>query len=52
MMMDQVAKALEHCDCVIGIYAGLTGAFDTVNHSMIIEKSYHYIYQGQNSGVV
>ena len=37
-MMDQVNKALDNGECVIGIFLDFSKAFDTVNHSILIDK--------------
>ena len=41
-MMDQVTKALDNGECVIGISLDFSKAFDTVNHSKLIYMLYHY----------
>ena len=45
-MMDQVTKALDSGECVIGIFLDFSKAFDTVNHSILIDKLYHYGIRG------
>ena len=45
-MMDQVTKALDNGECVIGILLDFSKAFDTVNHSILIDKLYHYGIRG------
>ena len=42
LMMDQVTKALDNGECVIIIFLDFSKAFDTVNHSILIDKWYHY----------
>ena len=46
LMMDQVTKALDNGECVIGIFLDFSKAFDTVNHSILIDKLYHYGIRG------
>ena len=46
LMMDQVTKALDSGECVIGIFLDFSKAFDTVNHSILIDKLYHYGIRG------
>ena len=46
MMVDQVTKALDNGECVIGIFLYFSKAFDTVNHSILLEKLYHYGIRG------
>ena len=46
LMMDQVTKALDNGECVIGIFLDFSKAFDTVNHSLLIDKLYHYGIRG------
>ena len=41
LMVDQVTKALDNGECVIGIFLDFSKAFDTVNHSILIDKLYH-----------
>ena len=45
-VMDQVTKALDNGECVIVIFLDFSKAFDTVNHSTLIEKLYHYGIRG------
>ena len=45
-MVDQVTKALDNGECVIGIFLDFSKAFDTVNHSILIDKLYHYGIRG------
>ena len=46
LMMDQVTKALDNGECVIGIFLDFSKAFDTINHSILIDKLYHYSIRG------
>ena len=41
LMMDQVAKALDNGECVIGIFLDFSKAFDTEYNSILIDKLYH-----------
>ena len=38
--MDQVAKALDAGDIVVGVFLDLKKAFDTVDHSILLRKLY------------
>ena len=46
LMMDQVTKALDNGECEIGIFLDFSKAFDTVNHSILIDKLYPYGIRG------
>ena len=46
LMMDQVTKALDNGECAIGIFLDFSKAFDAVNHSVLIDKLYHYGIRG------
>ena len=41
-MTDQVTKALDNDECVIGIFLNFSKAFNTVNPSISIDKLCHY----------
>ena len=45
LMMDQVTKATND-ECVIGIFLDFSKVFGTVNHSILIEKLYHFGIRG------
>ena len=45
-MMDQVTKAFDNGECVIGIFVDFSKAFDTVNYSILIDKLHHYGIRG------
>ena len=46
LMMDQVTKALDIGECLIGIFLDFSKACDTVNHSILIDKLYHHGISG------
>ena len=46
LMMDQVTIALDNGEYVIGIFLDFSKAFDTVKHSILIDKLYHYGIRG------
>ena len=46
LMMDQVTKALDKGEKVIGIFLDFSKAFDTVNHAILLDKLHHYGVRG------
>ena len=42
VMMHELTNALDNGDHVIGIFLAFSKAFDTVNHSIPLDKLYHY----------
>ena len=40
--MDQVAKALDNRENVIGIFLDFSKAFDTVKHAILVDKLHLY----------
>ena len=42
LMMDQVTKALDRREKVIGVFLDVSKAFDTVNHAILLDKLHHY----------
>ena len=45
-MIDHGTKALDNGECVIAIFLDFSKAFDTVNHSILIDKLYHHGIRG------
>ena len=37
-MMDEITKALNNNDCVIGVFLDFSKAFDTVDHDILLDK--------------
>ena len=46
LMMDEITKALNNNDCVIGVFLDFSKAFDTVNHGILLDKLCHYGIRG------
>ena len=42
VLMNELTNALDNGDHVIGIFFYFSKAFDTVNHSILLDKLYHY----------
>ena len=46
LMMDEITKALNNNDCVIGVFLDFSKAFDTVDHDILLDKLCHYGIRG------
>ena len=46
VMMNDISKALDEGDSVIGIFLDFSKAFDTVNHRILLDKLFHYGIRG------
>ena len=46
VLVDRISNALEKGECVIGLFLDFSKAFDTINHSILFEKLYHYGIRG------
>ena len=46
LLMDELTKAIENKDYVIGIFLDFSKAFDTVDHSILLRKLAHYGIRG------
>ena len=44
--MDKLTTALENGEFTVGIYLDFSKAFDTINHQVLLNKSYHYGIRG------
>jgi hypothetical protein len=46
LVLDKISDALDNGDYVLGVYLDFSKAFDTVNHSILLQKLYHYGIRG------
>ena len=46
IFVDNLIKALQNQDYVIGVFLDFSKAFDTVDHSILLTKLYHYGIRG------
>ena len=45
-LVDQLIQALENGEYVVGVFLDFSKAFDTVDHSILSEKPFHYGIRG------
>ena len=46
LLVDNLTQALENGEHVVGVYLDFSKAFDTVDHMILLQKSYHYGVRG------
>ena len=46
MLMDKLIHAIENGEYVMGIFLDFSKAFDTVDHTILMDKLYHYGIRG------
>ena len=51
-LVEEITSSLDNDEATVGILIYLKKAFDTVDHSILIEKLYHYGIRGINGFVV
>ena len=47
LMVDQISKAIENGNFIVGIFLDFSKAFDTVNHTILLSKLYHCGIRGK-----
>ena len=45
-LVDELIQALENGEYVVGVFLDFSKAFDTVDHSILLEKLFHYGIRG------
>ena len=45
-LVEEITNSLDNHEATVGVFIDLKKAFDTVDHSILIEKLYHYGIRG------
>ena len=46
IMVNEITRSLDNGEHVVGLFLDFSKAFDTVNHTVLLKKLYHYGIKG------